>query len=1003
VVRDGDRIAMVGRDGELAHLEGALTDAAERHGRTVVIGGEAGIGKTRLVDALADAARDRQYIVLTGACLPTGSGSVPYGPFLEWLRPLVKSVEPGRISAVLGPARSEIARLLPEIAMVEPRVDVGEADRAGSSRLFEAILTVLERQTSHAPVVLVIEDIQWADDETLALTTFLSRNLREAPVLLLITLRSSELDPGASVGRWLAELDRDQWVDRMELRPLDAGHVVALVRSMPGPSVTSDALDAIVERSGGNPFFIEQLAATHAVVEPGLPRRLSDVLGTRIAELPEPTRDLLRVVAAAGRRVDDALLSAVLGVSPDSVADALRPAMTNGILVEVSGPDGRPIGYAFRHALLAEVAYDALLLGERARLHAAFGKELERRGEIAGEPVTPGELAHHWVAARDATRAIPALMQAGLDAERVYAFREALRHYETTLDLWNATDEPPPGVDRIVVLQRAAECAVLCGAYGRAVELGREAIVAAETSVGAHGEGDPVRLGTLHDRMRWFLWEAGDRAAAEAAVNEALRLIPVSPPSSTRARAIGQAAGLRLMAGDPVEAGQLARQAVDVARAADASSEEAFALGILGWSEAVTGDVEGGLATYRAALASAERLGGVEGIALGHANLAALFDRVGRADDALAAAMDGYGVAQRLGVARTYGGLLLATAARAQADLGRWDDALVTIGEGLGLDPVGPAAASLHAAHARIDAARGTFEEAEAHLRVASDLPVSADGRDRVGLAGAAVELAAARGRLPMIRAAIDQLLSSAGDAILAEPDACWALWVALRAEADSAATARAGADAEALRQIDVRISQSAALLDRMDAVAAPDRYRVAIVGLCRAEIDRARDRPEPETWVVLTETWAQLERPALVAYGHYRTGEALIAGRADRSLATGNLRQADEIARRLGAETLRAEIDLLARHARIDLARERDAGATSPADPLGLTEREAEVIRLVAAGRSNQQIADELFITRKTASVHVSNILGKLGVANRVEAAAVAHRLGLGPDDPEG
>jgi DNA-binding CsgD family transcriptional regulator len=995
---------MVGREGELARLEAALSDAAGGHGRTVVIGGEAGIGKTRLVSAAAGSAQHRQFSVLTGASLPAGSGVVPFEPFVESLRRLLRSVEPGRLQGLLGPARDEIGRLLPELSRAERRGDIGEGDRAGSSRLFEAVLTVIERLAAQSPVFIAIEDVQWADEGTLGLLSYLSRNLREAPIVLVVTVRTDDLDPGTPVGHWLAEVDLDEWVDRFELEPLTPGQVVALIRAMPGARVDGDALDAMVERSGGNPFFVEQLAATHEDPGSGLPRRLRDVLTSRLADLPEQTTNVLRGASAAGRRVDDSLLAAVLHLSPDGVAGALRPAIASGILVEVPGTDGRPIGYAFRHALLAEVAYDTLLLGERLRLHAAFGQELERRGEIGGQPVTPAELAHHWVAARDATRAIPALMQAGLDAERVYAFLEALRHYESALELWQASGGSPTGIDRIDMLQRAAECAVLSGAYSRAVELGREAIAAAEADRDANGAPDPVRLGTLHDRLRWFLWEAGDRAAAETAVEEALRLIPASPPTATRARTIGQAAKLRLFTGDVAGAGRLAREAVDVARAADATSEEAFATGILGWSEALTGDVAAGVATYRAALATAERLGGVEGIALGHANLAALFERVGRAEEALAAAVEGYEVAARLGVARTYGGVLLATAARAQFDLGRWADGVASITKGLDLDPGGPAASSLHVASARLAIAQGRLDDAEAQLRlVAGDLPSPADARDQLLYAAAVLELEASRGRLPSLRAAIDTLWSASGAPAIIDPDTCWATWAALRAEADAAASARARADSAASDEIETRAARVGGLLDRTSRIAPDDSYLMAVVGLCRAEMRRLEGRSDPDVWSAQADRWEDMGRPAAASYGHYRTAEAIIGRRGDRSVSARHLRMAFDIAARLGAEPLREEIARLARNARIRVDQERGPESATAADPLGLTDREAEVIRLVAAGRSNQQIADELFITRKTASVHVSNILGKLGVANRVEAAAVAHRLGLGPDDMGG
>ena len=365
-------------------------------------------------------------------------------------------------------------------------------------------------------------------------------------------------------------------------------------------------------------------------------------------------------------------------------------------------------------------------------------------------PVTPAELAYHWVAARDRTRALPALVAAGAAAERVYAFAEARRHYEQALELWDDDgSREDGGPDRIGVLQRAAECAVLTGAYDRAVQLGRMAINTAEIAAATGDDREPARLGVLHDRLRWYLWEAGDVAAAQAAVEEALRLTPAQPPTAGRTRILAQAAGLRLLSGDPSGAATMARDAIQFAEAIGAPSEEALALGILGWAEALTGDVDGGIATYRRGLSIAERLGGVEGIALGHANLAALLDRVGRTEASLEAAREGFAIAQRLGVPRTYGGVLLGHVAKALFDLGRWDEAAAAADQGLELDPVGRSATWLHLNRARVDTNQGRFDAAEERLRLAREIDAAA-GRDttyRLAALAAVTELAAWQGR----------------------------------------------------------------------------------------------------------------------------------------------------------------------------------------------------------------------------------------------------------------
>jgi DNA-binding CsgD family transcriptional regulator/tetratricopeptide (TPR) repeat protein len=1000
-----ERGAMVGRDAELAHLERALEAVVGGHGRTIVVGGEAGIGKTKLVETFADRARQRGVTVLRGDCLPTGPGTVPYAPFIEAIRRLIRAADQGAIPALLGPGRGELARLIPEIAPSTPaREAPPESDRGGQGRLFEAFLGVLERQSRAGPLVLMIEDIQWADDGTQGVLTFLSRTLRETATLIVLTVRSDDLEAGEPVARWLAELERDPWVERREVGALDRAEVMSLVRSITDDSPAGETIDALVSRSGGNPFFVEQLAlSTSSARGQALPARLRDVLAARLAELPPATRIVLRAAATAGRVVDDEVLAVVLGLSPAAIADAIRPALAHGILVDAGGSGDDPRGYTFHHGLLAELAESELVHGERDRLHAAFAAELERRGDVSGVTVAPAELAYHWVAAGDRDRAVPALVDAGLAAERVYAFADARRGFEQALELWpdDRDVEAAAGLDRIAVIQHAAESAVLTGAYSEAVALGRQAIMAAELDDAMERSPDPRRLGALHDRLRWYLWESGDRAAAEQAVAEALRLIPADPPSDLRARALGQAAGLRLFGGNPADAATLASEAISIARSAHAPAEEAFALGVLGWSMAIRGDVDGGIDTYRQGLAIAERLGGVEGIALGHANLAALLDRVGRTPASLDAAREGFAIAQHLGVVRTYGGVLLGHAAKALFDLGRWDEALVAADDGLALDPRGPSAAWLHINHARVDSNRGRFDQAEQHLHQAAGNPA---GSERYGpqLLSATAELGAWRGRPEAVWAAVDAALARLDDSLPIDPALGWLAWHALRVEADAAAVARSRRDRPALEAIETRIAPIAQRITRSsepETTRAQDVRRAAVQGMCMGELGRLRDDNDAATWEETAGAWDRIARPAPAAYARYRAGEALLGRRGDRGRAAASLRTAHEAALALGAAPLRSEVERLARHARIDLGSDGAEQAREPRDPLGLTEREAEVIRLVAAGRSNQQIADELFITRKTASVHVSNILGKLGVSNRVEAAAIAQRLGLGND----
>jgi DNA-binding CsgD family transcriptional regulator len=610
-------------------------------------------------------------------------------------------------------------------------------------------------------------------------------------------------------------------------------------------------------------------------------------------------------------------------------------------------------------------------------------------------PVTPSELAYHWVAARDIGHAVPALVEAGVAAERVYAFGEARRQFESALALWDqavaigAVGSP----DRIAVMQRAAESAALSGAYDDAVAWGRAAITALEAQPAA---ADPIMAGRLHDRLRWFLWEAGDASAAEAEVEAALRLLPEAPPSALRARAEAQAAGLRLVAGDLEAAAALGRHALGVATQVGAEPEEALALGIVGWAEAALGDVDGGLERFRRGLAIAERLGGVEGIALGHANLAALLDRVGRTDESLAASMAGYDITRRLGVARTYGGILLGHASKALFDAGRWSEAIAISDTGLDLDPAARAAVLLHIHHARIDTNQGRFDAAADHLERAGTGGAAMDAATAARHLAATAELAMWRRRVADVRAATAEgrRLLRADRTI--DPGLAWLAWFGLRAEADLAERSRPSRAGRPPSDAFVDLVLARLEADARSSETAEDARRRAIAGLCRAEIGRLNDEREPNRWADVGAAWSTIGRPALTAYARYREAAAILATRGVRRDAAALLQGAHGMALGLGATPLAEEVEILARHARIDLEAAPPSSVPDPARDLGLTEREQEVIALVAAGWTNQQIADALFITRKTASVHVSNLLGKLGAQNRSEAAAIAHRLGL-------
>jgi len=1024
VVNDARGHAFIGRAAELVRLADAYARAAAGDSWTVVVAGEAGIGKTRLVEGFATTITMSGGRVLIGGCLPLGAGGLPYGPFVEALRGLFRDVDPGALPALLGPGRADLARLMPEVLTANERRSTEERsapdgdDRFGQVRLFELVLGVLERLARISPVALIVEDLHWADPSTRDLVAFLVRNLRDERVLLMLTIRTDESDPTGTFLGYLAGLERGERVDRLDLARFDRSDLAALMTDELGGAPDPDLVDRTLERSGGNPFYAEQvLAASREAGAGALPARLRDVLLARAAAVPAAGQEVLRVASAAGARIDEDMLTAVSDLAPPVVRAGLREVVDRRILIPA--PDRSSPSYVFSHALLREVIHESLHPGERARLHARYAAALGARvrDQVAGRPATgppptSAELAYHWEEARDDRRALAATVDAAISAERGYAYLDAHRRYLRALDLWQGVPDGTATLDRVDVLIRAAETGVLIGEYRTAVALGEEALARVDSTV------EPGRAAALHERQRWYLWEAGDRAAAAAAVEAAERLIPVDPPSAARSRILAHHAGILMLGGRLADSIPYAQEAVAIARSVGSRGDEALGLGVLGWDLALLGRVDEGIDDVRAGLAIADELGGVEGIALGASNLANLLDRVGRPADALAVARDGWERVRVLGVERTYGGLILAIAAKAAIALGRWDDADRFLELGLARRPIGASGIRLRIQRGRLDTYRGDWSSAAVALDEARVADAAAGGtEDHAALLAARADLAVAEGRASDARAAADEGFHLAAGAL---PDPALASLAAtgLRLEADLASAARARRDDDAVTEARHRVDAISGQVERIatmlgvpagivTALAEPTRDR-AMAALCRAEVARFDEHDDPTAWRAIAVAFDALGRPYPAAYARFRAASATLGTRGSRRDAAAALTAARTTASRLGAAPLLGTIDRLARQARLDVTDEPTMSRMTdePLDPMtgyGLTDREVEVLRLIAAGWSNQEIADALFISRKTASVHASHIFDKLGAVNRVDAAAIARRVGIdsGPPPP--
>jgi len=999
---------LIGRADELDRLRELVAGIRSGTSRSVAVAGEAGVGKTRLVTEFAEVARDEGCVVLVGGCVELGDGALPYAPVVEALRGLVRRGDIGAVDAILGPARPELARLIPDLGPAPDGPESGLSIGSAQGRLFELLLGVLERLAQRAPVVLIAEDLHWSDQSTRDLLGFLVRNLRDIPVALVMTYRSDELHRRHPLLPFLAELGRTGLVERIELDPFEAADAAAQLRAIAGHDLDDALIDSIHARSGGNAFFAEELlVATDDAVDGELPPTLRDVLLGRIAGLAEPTQEFLRIASAAGQRVDPSLLATAAGLDEAALYDALRESVGRQVLVpDPAGPAER---YAFRHALLQEAIYDDLLPGERTRLHSAFARTLEARA--GGDATYAAELSYHWFAAHDLGRALETAVTAGLAAESRYAFPEAVGHYERAIDLWDQV----PDAEQRVGRSRVDLLATLAG-VARYHDAARAVIhiQAAIALVEADPAADPIERGLLYERLGRYAWVAGQGQLANEAYRTAVDRIPAEPPSAARARAVAGLAQIRMLGARFAEALTLAQEALTLARAAGAREIEGHALNTRGHSRAIEGDVEGGLADLDASLAIAEELGVVDDIGRAYANKTWVLETAGRLEEAIEMARVGIATVERLGLLRFFGTHMLCGEADYQYRLGRWDESERVIRRAEDVGPIGINAILVPEMAARLAMVRGRFDEAARRLAPLAPLAARAtDIQFICPVETSLAELALWEGRpddaLRRLHTAIP-LIDFSPEVRLGEM-----YGLGIRAAADQAELARArrAADDEAIA-VETGDTLLAAIRQRHATVLVERPVygwlSEAWLGWCEAEGTRLHRAADPDAWRSAIAAWAPVTQPAMTAYLHFREAEALLASRGERTAAAASLATARRIADAIGSVPLVREIDALAARARLELPAAGDGASgdgvattddaasvdDDEAARLGLTAREREVLGLVALGRTNRQIADELFISTNTAGVHVSNILGKLGVSSRGEAAAVAYRLGL-------
>ncbi|MDQ0958989.1 DNA-binding CsgD family transcriptional regulator/tetratricopeptide (TPR) repeat protein [Streptomyces sp. B4I13] len=1016
----------VGRSGELDILHGALSRAAAGEPQALLVGGEAGVGKTRLVEEFAATAGRGDAVVAVGGCVEIGADGLPFAPFSTALRALRRAL-PDAFAAAAG-QEDELARLLPEC---------GESTAArhyeeGMARLFELVARLLERLAADRTVVLALEDLHWADASTRHLLSYLLRTLRTGRLVVLATYRADDIHRRHPLRPLLAELDRLRTIRRLELARFTRDEVGRQIAGILAREPDPAQVDAIFERSDGNAFFVEELAvAAGEGCRTGLTDSLRDLLLVRVETLPDSAQNVARIVAEGGSTVEYRLLDAVARLAEDDLIEALRAAVNAHLLLAV--PDGD--GYRFRHSLVREAVSDDLLPGERSRLNRRYAEALQADPTLVPADERVMRLAGYWYHAHDPAKALPAVLDASVEARSRRAYSEQLRFLERAMELWEGAPEevraalrpightevypprPPerhggtpggrdPATIPLRYLDLMAEATVAgryCGERERALKIAKRAL-----RLLADGDGDPLRAAWFWVQRSRLVRSLG-RGGGREELARAEELLRGLPPSEVHAEVLAHVAGWSALHVPGPDAYRAAERAVEYARMVGARETELKARQILGILMVDAGDIEPGL-TELSEVKDRALAEDIPTVALdAYVNLPSELEAVGRSREAVAIMAEGLAYAERQGLPDTevwvHGNL-----AESLLSLGRWDEADRASAEaGRIARGVGPK--GVHATlRAELALARGDLAEAGRRLAAAHGYVGSREHmpQDRLPLARLAIALAVAEDRPADVRAHLEQaldvgfppgaqryawpLLLTAASAVIAVP--------AVNATPAAgngvpAVTAAAGTDAG----LPARIRRAAKRL-----VAIAPVWRAHALWL-HAELARAEGRNDPDDWAEVVAAFECLDRPYDLARARHRMAEALLAsgGDAERDRAAELLRLAHAVAAHLGARPLADAVALLGRRAR--LSRSTAAGPpdipAGPADPiaaLGLTSRERDVLRLVSAGRTNRQIAEELFISPKTASVHVSNILSKLDVSGRGEAAAVAHRLGLFP-----
>ncbi|HEX2088145.1 MAG TPA: AAA family ATPase [Solirubrobacteraceae bacterium] len=947
------RGVLVGRGEERARLEAALELARAGAGSLVLLSGEAGVGKSRLAAEVAEGAR---LPVLTGAA--THGGTAPYGPVVAALRCHLRA-HPGALGDS-GPLAPQLALLLPELGAAPAPPD--------RPTLFEAVRQAFAHVAAAGCTIVLLDDLHWSDQATLDLLGALAGPLAELPLLVVAAYRSDGLPRDHGLRRLRHELRRAGRLEELVLGPLDLDATTELLEHALGGAPSAALARTVHDRTQGVPFFVEELAAAlrmgGLLTESGrgfalaaggevpIPDTVRDAVLMTTADLSEAARVAAETAAVAGPAFDLEVVAGLAG------AAGVAELVDSGLVRE----DGAG-GAAFRHALTRDAICADVPWLRRRTLHRRLAEALQGRGAPSRQ------VAAHWVGAREEERARAALLEAAAESEAVHAYRDAAAAGRQALELWPEREDDEA---RSEALQRYAATSELAGDLAEAARAWRElaAIRAATGDEAALAEAQR-RLAAVHDLR-------GDRDAALAARRAAAAAFAATGHDAEAAvEQLAIANQLRIQARHG-EAAELARDARAAADRAGRLDLRARALGIEGMATAKGGDYEGGVETVRSALALALE----HDLTLVAAELyqrlsVAVYDSSDyrRAQETLGTALD---LCRAAGDAGTEVACVtcLAYVLRERGEWPRAAEICVDlIGSGTAVFVAEGLLGAIHGAQGRYASARRLLTSSLAVSSRVRHYNMAVDAT--LGLA----RVAAAEGHADEARQRCRAIL----EAWRASDDHHYAT-NALRWSA--AHLARAGETADAHGCVEA-LSAIASATGYADALASLG-HALAETALAEGDADTAA-----EQLTRAVEQHRALDLPFQRAEIELRAGVALSAA-GEREPGLERLCDAYRTARKLGARPLAAEAAREVAALGESVVRRLGRRAAADAEASGLSRREVEVVRLLAVGRTNREIAQELFLSRRTVDMHVRNILRKLDCRSRVEAAARANELGL-------